>query len=128
MDHVLLRTARIILSENSVEFSESTYKSTGILPFKLLTEFKYLLATLLQHGDVASYLPALFITDGSQQNTRSKEGRKFKLPRHSNISNEQCFYYIAAKYWNNLSFCASQILDNSPFLKSVNAHILSHMV
>ena len=128
--HVLLRAARIILSDNSVEFNESTYKSTGILLFKLLAEFKCLLAThsLLQHSDVASYLPALFTADGSQQSTRSMESRKFKLPLHSNISNEKCFYYMAAKYWNNIPYPASQILDNSQFFKSINAHILSHMV
>ena len=104
MDHVLLRAARIILSDNSVEFNESTNKFTGISPFKLLVEFKCLLAThsLLQHGDVASYLPAVFTADGSQRSTRSMEGRKFKLPRHFNTSDEQCFYYMTAKYWNNL--------------------------
>ena len=98
MDHVLLRAAHIIQSDNSVEFNESTYKSTSILPFKLLAEFKRLLAThsLLQHGNVASYLSALFTADGSQRSTRSMEDRKFKLPRHSNTSDEQCFYYIAA--------------------------------
>ena len=82
MDHVLLRFARIILYDNSVEFNESTYKSTSILPFKLLAEFKCLLAThsLLQHGDVASYLLALFTANSSQRSTRSMEGRKFKLP------------------------------------------------
>ena len=130
MDHVLLRAAGIILSDNSVEFNESTYKSTGILLFKLLAEFKCLLAThsLLQHGDVVSYLPALFTADSSHRSTRSIEGRKFKLPRHSNTSDKQCFYYMAAKYWNNLPFSASQVLDNSQFFKSVNAHILSHMV
>ena len=38
------------------------------LPFKLLAESKCLLAThsLLQHGDVVSYLSALFTAEGSQ--------------------------------------------------------------
>ena len=99
-------------------YTNPTYNSTDILPFKLLAEFKCLLATrsMLQHGGVASYLPALITLDDSQRSTRSMEGRKFKLPRHSNTSDEQCFYYMAAKYWNNLPFSASQIL-NSQFFK-----------
>ena len=48
------------------------------------------------------YLPSLIIESDSQHAIRSVSSYKFRLPEHNRSDDKECFYYAAAKVWNNL--------------------------
>ena len=48
------------------------------------------------------YLPSLITESDSQHATRTASSYKFRLLEHNRSADEECFYYVAAKLWNNL--------------------------
>ena len=110
------------------KLNAATYHSTKILPFHISSAIKCLntVRTLLQCDDAAEHLPPLFTVEltQSQRSTRSAEGRKFVLPRHTLSSVEQCFDYQAAKLWNSLPFTVTNLANSKNFHKLSSKHIL----
>ena len=125
VDHVLTRTARVILHDKAAELNSTTYSATGILPFGLLSTVKCLSTThqLLQRDCAESFLLPLFSATSSQSErlTCSTDGQKFILPKHMTSMVEQCFHYHVEKCWNNLP---SSIAANQ-FNKLKSTHLLS---
>ena len=48
------------------------------------------------------YLPSLITESDSQHATRTASSFKFRLLEHNRSADKECFYYVAAKLWNNL--------------------------
>ena len=128
INHVLLRAAKIVRHNKTAELNVATYHSINILSFHISSAIKCLntVHTLLQCDDAAEYLPPLFTVERtqSQRSTRSAEGYKFVLPRHTLSSVEQCFDYQAAKLWNSLPFTITNLANSNNFHNLSSKHIL----
>ena len=103
MGHVLLRATRVVLHDKSASLDKVAFDVTGLLSFNSMTTMRTVSAVsaMLSRDDAASYLPPL-LTEVSQKTTRGSDARRFCIPNHKLAATENCFYYQAAKLWNNL--------------------------
>jgi hypothetical protein len=128
MDRMLLVTSRIVLRNKNSVLGRLTCASSGILPFASLSAFRCLLTVhSLLGNDTADYLPKLLSDPCSQRNTRSTEGRKCVIPRHSKTSDEQCFYYSAAKLWNSVPSQLTIVIDKNKFYNQSFNYMLTQL-
>ena len=117
-----------MLHDKSVSLGAASYDVTGLLLFERMTMFRnvYTVHRLLSCNNALPYLPPVLAEAGSSQRvTRSKSGRHFSLPKNILTASEGCFYYSAAKQWNDSPHTITCIDSSYVFFKSVQKHMLS---
>ena len=81
--------------------------------------------SLLFMDNSEPYLPSLITESDSQHATHSASSYMFRLPEYYRSADEECFYYAAAKLWNNLHWIITSVsrqprsMSSYQFLKHI---------